>query len=59
MNFAALQVEYQRPAYFAVLLIVAMTAVSVLLPVVLTSALFGLNEPLGRNVNTPCLDACT
>ena len=52
------KVEHQRPAYVAVGLILAMTATTVLLPLLLTSRLFGLNESLDQGKNVPCMDPC-
>ena len=50
------KLEYQRPAYVAVGLIMAMTAFSILFPLIVTSRAFGLDEYTAPT--KPCLDPC-
>ncbi len=51
------KLEYQRPAYVAVVLIMAMTIISVFFPMVLTA--LGMTESIyERPPPPPCLDNC-
>lgn len=52
------KLEYQRPAYVAVGLIMAMTATSILFPLIVTSRVFGLEASLWHKTVQPCADPC-
>ena len=51
------KLEYQRPAYVAVGLIMAMTAISILFPLIIMSSAFGL-ENVYELPTKPCQDPC-
>ena len=51
------KLEYQRPAYVAVALIMALTIISVLFPAMLTSSLFGMNSMYAEGY-TQCTETC-
>ena len=54
------KLEYQKPAYVAVALIMAMTGCSVFFPLIITSSLLGFNLALFPSDPPPCDDhACT
>ena len=51
--------EYQKPAYVAVALAMAVTGSTVFFPMIVTSSLFGLNESLfSKPPSPPCKDPC-
>ncbi len=52
------KLEYQKPAYVAVALIMAMTGLSVFFPMIITSSLLGFSENLFPEPASPCYDTC-
>ena len=52
------KLEYQKPAYVAVALIMAMTGFSVFFPMIITSSFLGFNQDIFGTHASPCFDTC-
>ena len=53
------KLEYQKPAYVAVALIMAITLLTIFFPMLVTSSLLGMTVSIyGPAKPTPCIDHC-